>query len=83
MLRCLRDGGLVRAVTDHREYFELILRLMEQSRGRLERVEFTPAAAAAEGELVGTNYERKYLAEGRDIYTVAAAAYGHSRCSSH
>jgi len=83
MLRALKEGGLVKVVTDHADYFEIIKALIDESAGSLERIGFEPAAGAAEGEYVGTNYERKYLAEGRKIYAVAAVAYGHSRCSSH
>lgn len=33
--------------------------------GRFERLEFAPPEGAGEGELVGTNFERKYRREGR------------------
>jgi tRNA (guanine-N7-)-methyltransferase len=35
---------------------------------RFERFEFTRPASAAEGEVVGTNFERKYRREGRPFY---------------
>jgi len=37
----------------------------------LETIEFTPAAGAEEGELTGTNYERKYIKDKRNIHTIA------------
>jgi len=44
----------------------------EQGRGgRLEEIEFLPAAGASNGQLTGTNYERKYLKNRRQIYTIA------------
>lgn len=71
LLRCLKPGGLVKVVTDHAEYFELIRELLGSFPGRLEPAEFEPAAAAQAGEFVGTNYERKYRREGRPIYALA------------
>ncbi len=35
---------------------------------RFERLEFTRPASAGEGEVVGTNFERKYQREGRPFY---------------
>ncbi len=35
---------------------------------RFERLEFTRPASASEGEVVGTNFERKYKREGRPFY---------------
>ena len=37
--------------------------------GALEVIDFTPAAGAERDELAGTNYERKYIKDKRDIYT--------------
>jgi tRNA (guanine-N7-)-methyltransferase len=71
MLRCLKAGGVIRIATDHAEYFEKITEVMTDN--RLKKVEFFPTsgAAADKGEWAGTNFERKYLKEGRPIYTVA------------
>ena len=38
---------------------------------KLEEIEFEPPAGAREGELTGTNYERKYVKQSRPIYTAA------------
>jgi tRNA (guanine-N7-)-methyltransferase len=71
LLRCLRAGGQVRVATDHLEYFQVIRELATAEGGKLEEIEFFPAAGAQIGEWVGTNFERKYLKENRPIYTIA------------
>ena len=40
-------------------------------RDKLEEIEFERPASAREGELTGTNYERKYVEDSRPIYTAA------------
>lgn len=71
--RTLIAGGELRIVTDHEGYW----RWMEdhfsrwcaaEASPRFERLSFTPerrAGGAREGEIVGTNFERKYATEGR------------------
>jgi len=71
LLHTLKTGGVLRAATDDKEYFELLDGLVETQKDQLERIEFTPAAGAGPGEWVGTNYERKYAKENRAIYTIA------------
>jgi tRNA (guanine-N7-)-methyltransferase len=75
LLRCLKTGGNIKIATDHAEYFRLITELMEMNKSRLEPTEFLPAADPAfcrtGSQLVGTNFERKYLKEQRPIYTIA------------
>jgi len=71
MLRCLKRGGVIQIATDHADYFEQIEEVVEAYSQSLEAIEFTPAAGAANGELTGTNYERKYIKDKRDIYTIA------------
>lgn len=73
-LRCLTDGGQLRAATDHQEYFEQIRAVLLAEREiaeQLEQIDFLPVDAADEGEWVGSNFERKYVKEGRAIYTLA------------
>ncbi len=70
LVRILRPGGIIRAATDHADYFECIESLVT-AEPLLEKIEFTPAAGANDGELTGTNYERKYLARGRVIFYIA------------
>ena len=61
-------GGWLGIVTDHIEYFNQIAPLVRQMDGMAE------AAFAYEpgGEIVGSNFERKYAAEGRESHTIAA-----------
>ena len=44
----------------------------QQLKDALEEIEFAVAAGAQEEEIVGTNYERKYIKEKRKIHTIAA-----------
>jgi tRNA (guanine-N7-)-methyltransferase len=73
LLRCLKTGGMIKVATDHAGYFEQIQEVL--SHPALARVDFfrTAGAQAESGEWAGTNFERKYLKEGRPIYTLAAA----------
>lgn len=70
LLRVLKRGGFIRIVTDYKSYFEKIEKLLCQYKSTLQRVDFTPAVGAEDGEYVGTNFERKYLRQGRAVYTV-------------
>jgi len=72
LLRCLNTGGQLRIATDHAEYFEVIEELIANWPDKLERIEFAPAAGAEPGEITGTNYERKYVKDKREIHTIAA-----------
>jgi len=71
LLRVLKPGGLIKTVTDHGEYFEQIKEVLNGACGRLEKVDFWPPSGAADGELVGTNFERKYLKAGRQSFAIA------------
>jgi tRNA (guanine-N7-)-methyltransferase len=71
LLRCLRAGGELRIATDHLDYFQKILELIDTQVDKLEKIDFLPAAGANQGEWLGTNFERKYLKENRPIYTLA------------
>ncbi len=70
--RALVPGGLLRVVTDFAGYFAGI-REGFAGRVRLREVPYPPPASAGEGESVGSNFERKYLVEGRPIHRIAAA----------
>lgn len=63
--RVLQPGGTVRMVTDHDEYFAWMLDHIGQVPQLFEKAPFDRPASAAEGEVVGTNFERKYRREGR------------------
>jgi tRNA (guanine-N7-)-methyltransferase len=71
MLRCLKRGGTIRVASDHLDYFEHIKEVLTGRAGEVEEVDFLPTAGADTGEWVGTNFERKYLKEGRGIYAIA------------
>lgn len=67
-LRVLEPGGELRIVTDHPDYWDWMEEHFSRwcrPAGPYERRPFTPPAGAGEGELVGTNFERKYRVEGR------------------
>ena len=59
MLRCLKTGGVIQIATDHAQYFQEIKEVVASHGRGLEVIEFTPTAGAQDGELTGTNYERK------------------------
>lgn len=68
--RVLRPGGRLQVVTDHAEYFEQIEPVIRASQLRV--VDYNRPGSAADGEFVGTNFERKYRREGRPFYAIAA-----------
>jgi tRNA (guanine-N7-)-methyltransferase len=72
--RILRPGGRLQIVTDHQNYFEHIDAVVKAS--SLTVVEYNRPGSAAEGEFVGTNFERKYRREGRPFYAIAAVRAG-------
>ena len=72
VLRCLKTGGQLRIATDHAEYFEVIQEVIAACGDKLEEIEFAHTAGAEAGEITGTNYERKYIKDKREILTIAA-----------
>jgi tRNA (guanine-N7-)-methyltransferase len=75
MIRCLKREGIIQVATDHAEYFEQIQKLIE-GRGDLQKIAFQPAAGAQQGELVGSNFERKYLKDSKNVHTLAVRKIG-------
>jgi tRNA (guanine-N7-)-methyltransferase len=71
MLRSLKTDGRIKIATDYTDYFQQIQKVLAGHSDRLEEIEFLTPAGADEGEWVGTNFERKYLKEQRQIYTIA------------
>ena len=69
----LQVGGQLVAVTDHSGYFEHIRRVLSHAEG-LATVPM-PRMCDRNGELVGTNFERKYIAQGRRFYRLARLRY--------
>lgn len=74
IIRSLQTGGVLNLATDHADYFEQMQEVLnaEFEKGTLKQTPFTRASGARDGETVGTNFERKYIVEGRPIYTIAA-----------
>lgn len=71
MHRCLKTTGKINMATDHKGYFEWMCDVFAGFSGKLEQAEFQLTAGAQIGEFTGTNYERKYLKENKDIHRLA------------
>jgi tRNA (guanine-N7-)-methyltransferase len=70
VVRVLAPDGRLQVVTDHKDYFEQIEQVVSSSGMRV--VDYNRPGSAADGEYVGTNFERKYEREGRPFYAIAA-----------
>ncbi|MCC6428894.1 MAG: tRNA (guanosine(46)-N7)-methyltransferase TrmB [Phycisphaerales bacterium] len=73
--RVLVDGGQLHIVTDHSEYWEWMQEHFARvtapaGEALFERRTFEPPSSAGEGELVGTNFERKYRRESRPFHAI-------------
>jgi tRNA (guanine-N7-)-methyltransferase len=75
----LRLGGQLLIVTDHLGYYRHIASVLEGWPG-LARTPF-PAMTDADGQIVGTNFERKYIAQGRPFFQLARLVYRWPSCS--
>jgi tRNA (guanine-N7-)-methyltransferase len=71
IVRVLAPRGRLQVVTDHKDYFEQIETVIRES--EMKVVDYNRPGGAADGEFVGTNFERKYKREGRPFYAIAAA----------
>jgi tRNA (guanine-N7-)-methyltransferase len=71
--RVVQPGGQVLVVTDHMDYFEQIRKVFANARGFVS-ISF-PRMADESGQIVGTNFERKYIAQGRPFYSAALLRY--------
>lgn len=71
--RAVRLGGQVLIVTDHLDYFEQIRRVFAFAHGWAA----VPMPRFSEGDngLIGTNFERKYVAQGINFYSLARLRY--------
>jgi len=67
--RVLPPGGQLLIVTDHRDYFEHIKRTLGAVDGFVETA--FPQLLDTDEHIVGTNFEKKYVEEGRAFYRVA------------
>lgn len=68
--------GCVRLATDHTDYFEWMVDHASQVTDLFDRLEFVRPDSAEEGELVGTNFERKYRREGRPFHSMTLRKRG-------
>ncbi|MEW6249791.1 MAG: tRNA (guanosine(46)-N7)-methyltransferase TrmB [Planctomycetota bacterium] len=69
-VRCLVPGGHWAVQTDHAEYFEIIRGLLLKHPD-LRETPFDDPDFGVEAARVATNYEIKYMKEGRRIYQIA------------
>jgi tRNA (guanine-N7-)-methyltransferase len=69
-VRALQAGALWAIQTDHAEYFDVI-RALTTVRPELEQIGFEAGEFDTLGDRAETNYEVKYLREGRDIFRLA------------
>lgn len=60
-----QGGGRIRVATDHLDYWAWMQEHAAKVSDLYDIEPFEPPASAGEGELVGTNFERKYRREGR------------------
>jgi tRNA (guanine-N7-)-methyltransferase len=73
--RVLAEEGELRIVTDHSEYWAWMNERFDalaprDGQGLFTRAEFRKPESAGEGEVVGTNFERKYKREGRPFHSI-------------
>lgn len=71
--RVLKPGGQFLIVTDHREYFEHMLSVITDAAG-FARMNF-PKLLDSDAHIVGTNFEKKYVEQGRNFYKAALLKY--------
>lgn len=71
VIECLKSDGILQLATDHEGYFEQMQEVVSALDDRLEEIEFSRPAGAGDGELTGTNYERKYIRDRRTIHAMA------------
>lgn len=74
--RVLQPGGQIRLATDHGDYFQWMQEHAAQVTELFSRHPFESPEAAGEGELVGTNFERKYRREGRPFHGMVLKRIG-------
>lgn len=74
--RVLEPEGLVRIATDHDDYFQWITEHAAAVADLFDRLAFQSPESAGQGELVGTNFERKYRREGRPFHAMVLRRIG-------
>jgi tRNA (guanine-N7-)-methyltransferase len=68
--RVLKPGGELRLVTDHPELWSWYREHVAWAAHLFDARPFERPSSAAEGEVVGTNFERKYRREGRPFHAI-------------
>jgi tRNA (guanine-N7-)-methyltransferase len=68
--RVLQPDGEVRLATDHAEYFQWMEEHAAHVADLFDRQPFEKPGSEGEGELVGSNFERKYRREGRPFHAM-------------
>ena len=76
MHRVLAPEGELRLVTDHDALWAWYEEHAERYADRFERRPFSAPPSAREGELVGTNYERKFAHEARPFHAMTLQKRG-------
>ena len=66
--RVLKQGGSIHVVTDHAELWDWCLEHFKNHEHLFSTEPFVHAGSASEGELVGTNFERKFKLENRPFH---------------
>lgn len=74
--RVLTPGGELRLVTDHDELWSWYEDHAARHAGLFERRKLAAGESSAAGELVGTNYERKFAREGRAVHAMTLVRRG-------
>jgi tRNA (guanine-N7-)-methyltransferase len=74
--RLLQPGGELRLVTDHPDLWAWYEAHVSQVTDLFERRTFERPSSAGEGEVVGTNFERKYRREGRPFHAMTLVRRG-------
>lgn len=68
--RILQHEGELRLVTDHDDLWTWYEEHVARHTAMFDRIPFERPASAGEGEVVGTNFERKYRREGRPFHAM-------------
>ncbi|MDA0803326.1 MAG: tRNA (guanosine(46)-N7)-methyltransferase TrmB [Planctomycetota bacterium] len=80
--RVLQPGGELRIVTDHDALWAWMQEHAARHTNLFSRSPFERPASAAEGEFVGSNFERKYAREGRPFHSMTLTRVSPRPCSA-